>query len=186
MNIGIGITGSFCTHARILEEIQLLKDKGYNIIPIVTNSVLNTDTRFGKAKEFLKKLEEITQNKVVSNIIDAEPLGPSGKIEALLIAPCTGNTLSKLANAITDNAVLMTAKALMRNNKPIIIGLSSNDSLGLNLQNIAKLMNTKGIYFIPFGQDDCEKKPKSLIAKWNKTEETLLSAMQGKQLQPLL
>lgn len=186
MTIGIGITGSFCTHAKILEEIQLLVDKGYDVVPIITESVASTNTRFGLAKDFIKKLEETTKNKVVQNIVQAEPLGPSGKLDVLLIAPCTGNTLAKLANAITDNAVLMTAKSLMRNNKPIVIGLSTNDALGLNLQNIGKLITVKNVYFVPFGQDDYEKKPKSLIAKWLKIEETILHAMKGEQIQPII
>ena len=185
MNIGFGITGSFCTHDKTLQIVENLKNKGYNIIPIVTDSVYKTSTRFGTSKNFIENLEKITKNKVIHNIVSAEPLGPKNLIDALIIAPCTGNTLAKLACSLTNNAVTMTAKSLMRNNKPIIIGISTNDALGLNMQNLAKLINTKGIYFIPMHQDDPVKKPKSLIAVWDKTEEALLLALENKQLQPL-
>lgn len=185
MNIGFGITGSFCTHEQILKPLQNLVDKGHNVVPIITESVLKTNTRFGNAKEFLNKLEDITKNKVVSTIVDAEPLGPKKIIDMLVIAPCTGNTLSKLAHAITDSAVTMTAKALMRNNKQIIIALASNDALGFNLHNIATLLNSKNIYFVPFKQDDPINKPKSLIADFSKIEDTILLSVQNKQIQPL-
>ena len=186
MNIGFGITGSFCTHKKILEELEELVKKGYNIVPIVTTEVYKTTTRFGSASNFIKNIEKITNNKVINNIVAAEPLGPKKLIDVLVIAPCTGNTLSKLANAQTDNAVTMTAKSLMRNNKPVIIGISTNDALGLNMYNIAKLINTKGIFFIPMHQDDPINKPKSLIANWEKLEETLLNALKNTQIQPLL
>lgn len=185
-NIGFGITGSFCTHAKIIESVKALKEKGYNIYPIITNKVKTTDTRFGKAKDFALALESITGNKVIDSIVSAEPLGPKGVIDALIVAPCTGNTLSKLANAITDNAVTMTAKALMRNNKPLIIGISTNDALGLNAKNIAQLLNCKGVYFVPFMQDDYKNKPKSLVANFDLIEETLQEAEKGNQIQPLL
>jgi dipicolinate synthase subunit B len=186
MNIGFGITGSFCTHKQILEEIKSLIKKGHNIIPIITEVVSKTDTRFGSAKEFIKSLEMVTGNKVVDNIVKAEPLGPKGVIDLIVVAPCTGNTLAKLANAISDNAVTMTAKSLMRNNKPVVIGVSSNDALGQNMQNLAKLMSSKNFYFVPIFQDDPQNKPKSLIAKWSLIEDTILQAKEGKQIQPVL
>lgn len=185
MNIGFAITGSFCTHEQILKPLKTLVDKGNNVVPIVTDMVYNTNTRFGTAKEFLNKLENITKNKVVHTIVDAEPLGPKKIIDLLVVAPCTGNTLSKLAQAITDNAVTMTAKALMRNNKQIIIALASNDALGLNLKNIATLLNNKNVYFVPLKQDDPTNKPKSLIADFSKIEETILLSLKNKQIQPL-
>ena len=185
-NIGFAITGSFCTHEKILDCIKNLKAKGYNIHPIVTNKVKLTDTRFGKAKDFIINLETICENKVIDNITSAEPLGPKKIIDALVVAPCTGNTISKLANAITDNAVTMTAKALMRNNKPVIIGISTNDALGLNAKNIAQLFNCKGIYFIPFMQDDFINKPKSLVANFDLIEETLINAENNNQIQPMI
>jgi len=186
LNIGFGITGSFCTHALILNEIKKLVEKGYNIIPILTDNVLSTSTRFGTASDFVSEIENITNNKVVSTIVEAEPIGPKNLIDILVIAPTTGNTLGKLANAITDNAVTMVFKAHVRNNKPVVIGISSNDALGLNLKNIATLLNTKNIYFVPFTQDDPIKKPKSLIADYSKIEETIERALKGEQIQPLL
>lgn len=185
-NIGFAITGSFCTHDRILIEIERLKKKGYNIIPILSEIVQNTDTRFGEAKKFVSKLEEITENRCVRTIVEAEPIGPKNLIDILVVAPCTGNTLSKLANAITDDAVTMVAKAHIRNNKPVVLGVSTNDALGFNAKNIAVLLNAKNFFFVPFGQDDYEKKPKSLICDWNLIEETILFALENKQIQPIL
>lgn len=186
LNIGFGITGSFCTHEKILIEIENLVNKGHNVIPILTDKVLTTSTRFGSSEEFIKRVKKITQNKVVSNIVEAEPIGPKNLIDILVIAPTTGNTLGKLANAITDNAVTMVFKAHIRNNKPVVIGISTNDALGLNLKNIATLLNAKNIFFVPFGQDDPMKKPKSLIADYSKIEETIEFALRGEQVQPLL
>lgn len=185
MNIGLGITGSFCTHDKALTLAKELVEVGYNVFPIVTNIVVNTDTRFGKASDFLKKLKEITKNEVITSITQAEPLGPKGLIDAIVIAPCTGNTLSKLARAVTDNAVTMTAKSLMRNNKPVVVGVATNDGLGLSFENISKLINTKNFYIVPFFQDDPVNKPKSLMVKWEQIEKTLELAFQGKQIQPL-
>ena len=186
MNIGFGITASYCTHEQILKPLSQLVDKGYNVYPIVTENVLKYDTRFGKAEEFLKKIETITKNKVITNVVEAEPFGPKNLIDVLVIAPCTGNTLAKLSNAITDNAVTMTAKSLMRNNKPVVIGVATNDGLGLNMCNIAKLLNTQNFYFVPFKQDDPINKPKSVIADWSKIEQTMLQSLEQKQIQPLL
>ena len=184
-NIGFAITGSFCTHKKILEVIKKLSEN-YNIVPIVTNAVKTINTRFGDNKEFLQQLEEITKNKVVATLVDAEPLGPQNKIDVLVIAPCTGNTLAKLASGITDNAVLMTAKAHQRNNKPIVVGISTNDALGLNLKNIATLLNSKNFFFVPFFQDSPKLKPKSLVAKWELLEETIQKAIKNEQIEPLI
>lgn len=185
-NIGFAITGSFCTHQKILEIIKDLVDKGYNIIPIFSEKVSTTDTRFGTAKDFKDKIINLTNRHPIESIVDAEPLGPKEMIDVLVVAPCTGNTLAKLANAIIDNAVTMATKAHLRNNKPVVIGLSSNDALGLNLKNIATLIVTKNVYFVPFGQDNPEKKPKSLIADYNQIEKTMLEAIAEKQIQPIL
>lgn len=185
MNIGFGITGSFCMHENVLKVIERLVNNCHNVIPIVSNSVLTTDTRFGKAKDFLTKLKDITKNEIISTIVEAEPLGPKNIIDIMVVAPCSGNTLAKLANAITDTAVTMTTKAHVRNNKPVVIAVSTNDALGLSLKNIATLMNTKNYYFVPMKQDDPQNKPKSMIAVWDKVEETILQAMEHKQLQPI-
>ena len=148
-NIGFAITGSFCTHEKILPEIQNLVDKGYKVIPIFSLSVSNTDTRFGTAKDFEDKITKITGISPIKTMTDAEPVGPKNMIDVLVVAPCTGNTLSKLANAISDTPVTMVAKSLMRNNKPIVLGISTNDALGFNLENIAKLLSAKNVFFVP-------------------------------------
>lgn len=185
-NIGFAITGSFCTQDKILESIKKLIQKEYNIIPIVSDSVKNTSTRFGENKEFLQKLEKITKHKVVKTIVEAEPLGPQNKIDLLVIAPCTGNTIAKLALGLCDNAVLMTAKSHQRNNKPIVIGISTNDALGLNLKNIATLLNSKNFFFVPFSQDAPLVKPKSLVANWDKLLDTIEKAQNFEQIEPII
>ena len=154
IKVGFAITGSFCTHEKILKILKDLIEKGYDILPIFSYSVKNTDTRFGTAKDFYEKVVEITGKTPVDTIVGAEPIGPKNMIDILVVAPCTGNTLSKLANAITDTPPTMVAKAHLRNNKPLVVAVSSNDALGLNMKNLATLMSTKNIYFVPFGQDD--------------------------------
>lgn len=186
LNVGFAICGSFCTFDKIIEEMRKLVDNGYNLIPILTPNANTMNTRFGDAETFNKTIEEITGKKPITTIVEAEPIGPKNLIDILVVAPTTGNTLAKLANGITDNAVTMVFKAHIRNNKPVVIGISTNDALGLNLKNIATLMNLKGVYFVPFGQDDAIKKPKSLIADYSKIEETIKSAINGEQLQPIL
>ncbi len=186
MNIGIAITGSFCTYSKILDEIKKLVNEGNNVIPIVSKEVYSMDTRFGQAKEFIASLKEITKNDVIHTIVDAEPLGPKGLIDVLVVAPCTGNTLAKLANGLSDDAVTMSAKAHMRNYKPLVVSISSNDALGFNLQNIAKLMTAKGVYFVPFRQDAPQQKPKSMIGDLDLLGETIALAYQNKQIQPII
>lgn len=186
MNLGFAITGSFCTHEKILKEIENLISLGYNILPILSTNVATLDTRVGTAESFIKKIREITGNEPIKTIQDAEPIGPKGIIDVLVIAPCTGNTLAKLANAITDTPVTMITKAHLRNNKPVIIGISTNDGLSLNLKNIAQLMSAKNIFFIPFGQDEPIKKPNSLVADFSKIDATIKEASKGKQIQPIL
>ena len=185
-NIGLGICGSFCTHKKILEVLKSLIAMGYNVLPIITESVRSTNTRFGRAKDFIMEVEKITGHEVIDSLVKAEPVGPNNLIDVLVVAPCTGNTLSKLANAITDNALTMVAKSHLRNNKPIVIGISSNDALGQNAINLAKLLSAKNFYFVPFMQDDFEKKPKSLICNWDLIADTIEEASIGKQIQPLL
>lgn len=186
LTVGYALSGSHCTFEEVMPQIQRFIDAGANVIPIVTNTLLTTDTRFGTAEKWRSELIRITGNDIVSTIVQAEPLGPSKKIDVLTIAPCTGNTTSRLANAITDSAVLMAAKSQMRNGKPLVIAISTNDGLGLNAANIAKLLVTKNIYFVPFGQDDPINKPNSLVARMDLIMEACESALQGKQLQPIL
>lgn len=185
-NIGLAITGSFCTFEKTLKAIKTLTDKGYNVLPIFSFAVLNTDTRFFKAADFYNEVKELTKNEPVASLAAAEPVGPKNLIDILVIAPCTGNTMGKLANAITDTPVTMVAKAHMRNNKPTVIGISTNDALGLNMKNLGVLMTAKNVYFIPFGQDDPVGKPKSLISDLSLLEATMENAFEGRQLQPVL
>lgn len=184
--VGYALSGSHCTFAEVMPQIQRFVDAGAKVIPIVSQTLVTTDTRFGTAKEWQEKLLEITGNEIISTIVQAEPLGPSKQLDVLVIAPCTGNTTSKLANAQTDSAVLMAAKAQMRNRRPIVLAISTNDGLGLNAANIAKLLVAKNIYFVPFGQDDPTKKPNSLVARMDLIMEACEAALQGEQLQPIL
>ena len=184
--VGFALTGSHCTYDEVLPQIQRFVDAGAKVIPIASYTVMNTDTRFGQAADWQKKLKDITGNEIISTIIDAEPLGPSKLLDVLVIAPCTGNTTSKLANAMTDSPVLMAAKAQMRNQRPLVLAISTNDGLGLNLANIAKLLFAKHIYFVPFGQDHPFAKPNSLVSRMDLIMETCEAALEGKQLQPVL
>ena len=175
-NIGYGITGSFCTFAKTRKEIQRLTEMGAHVIPIFSYQTQNCDTRFGTAKEFMEEVGDITGNPGIRTLQEAEPIGPKGYLDVMVIAPCTGNSAAKLANAITDTPVLMAAKAHMRNGKPLVIAISTNDAL----------MNTKHIYFVPFAQDNYEKKPNSMVAKMELLPETIVAALEGKQLQPVV
>lgn len=186
MKIGFAITSSYCTIDRIIREIVALVEMGYDVVPIASPGVISCDTRFGKGKNFEEILERITGKKVVSTIVDAERFGPSEKLDLLVIAPATGNFIAKLAHGITDTPVTMATKATLRNGSPIVIGVSTNDGLGLNGENIMKLLNTKNIYFVPFGQDNYTSKPNSLIAHYDMLVPTILEALDGKQIQPVL
>lgn len=186
MKIGFAITSSYCTVEKIMAQILELVEAGYEIIPIASPGVVSCDTRFGKGKEFKEVLEKITGKKVVDSIIEAERFGPSEKLDLLVIAPATGNFIAKLAHGITDTPVTMATKATLRNQSPIVIGISTNDGLGLNGENIMKLLNTKNIYFIPFGQDNYETKPNSLISHFDMLLPTIEEALNNNQIQPVL
>lgn len=185
-NIGFAITGSFCTHEKILDEIQNLINNGYNVYPIVSDNTKNLNTRFGDAKTFLEKLKNITGNTPFDSIVSVEPTGPKNLFDIIVVAPCTGNTLAKIANGINDTPITMAVKAHIRNNKPVVIGVSTNDALGLNFKNIATLLNSKNFFFVPFGQDDFNNKPKSLVADWSLLEKTMLGAWNNFQIEPIL
>lgn len=185
-NIGFAICGSFCTFSMVIPQIEILQKKGYNIIPIMSGISYCTDTRFGNAAEHIKHIEDITGNKVIHTIKEAEPIGPKHLLDAIIVAPCTGNTLGKLANGITDSCVTMAVKAHLRNGGPIIIAISTNDGLSASGKNIGVLQNMKNYYFVPYGQDDPIKKPTSLVAHMELIPDTLELALQGKQIQPLL
>lgn len=183
--IGYAFCGSFCTHQKSLQELKNLKEKGYDILPIMSDNVYNIDTRFGKASELIQEVEKITGNKVIRTIVDAEPLGPKIKLEALIISPCTGNTLAKIARGITDTSVTMAAKAHLRSDRPTVLALCSNDALSANLQNISILLERKNVFFVPMKQDDPSGKPHSLVCEFSLLNETFEGALERKQLQPL-
>lgn len=185
-NIGYGITGSFCTFSKARKEVVRLKEMGANVIPIFSFQTLSCDTRFGSAKEFVDGICDITGNEGIKTISQAEPIGPNNFLDIMVIAPCTGNSAAKLCNGIIDTPVLMAAKAHMRNGKPLVIAISTNDALGINFKTIGMLMNMKNIYFVPFGQDNYKGKPNSLVAKMELLPETIEMAMKGKQIQPVL
>ncbi|MGD6803073.1 dipicolinate synthase subunit B [Rossellomorea vietnamensis] len=184
--IGFGLTGSHCTYDAVFPEIERLVNEGAEVIPVVTSTVKNTVTRFGDGEDWIQRIEEVTGNKVVDTIVKAEPLGPKLPLDCMVIAPLTGNSMSKFANAMTDSPVLMAAKATLRNHRPVVVGISTNDALGLNGVNLMRLISAKDIYFIPFGQDDPEKKPKSMVARMSRLVETVEAALEGKQLQPVV
>lgn len=184
--IGLALCGSFCTFEKVLQMAEQLKKHYPSIIPIMSEVSRNTDNRFGTAEDFTTRLEAICGHKVLSTLTAVEPIGPKGLLDALVIAPCTGNTLAKLANGIADSAVTLAAKAHLRNNAPIVVAVSTNDGLGANAVNLGKLLARKHFYFVPFGQDDAQEKPCSLVADFSRLGDTLELALQGKQIQPIL
>ncbi len=183
--LGLALCGSYCTYEKLFGAAECLKED-FDLIPIMSETAAATSSRFGTAEENLEKLRKLTGKEPVCTIADAEPLGPAKPMAALLIAPCTGNTLAKLAHGITDSAVLMAAKTHLRNGKPVIIALSTNDGLSGSAENIARLLNKKNIYFVPFGQDAPDKKPYSLQADFSRLKESVEAALDGKQIQPIL
>ena len=186
INIGVAITGSFCTFDKIFLELENLTKEGCNVYTIFSYASQNIDCRFGKSDEFIAKAEEITHTKPILTLEAAEPLGPQNKLDILLIAPCTGNSLAKLVNGITDTPTLMAAKGHLRNNKPLVISLSTNDALTTNFKNIGAMLNAKNVYFVPFGQDNFIGKPNSMVAHTNLIIPTLEVALEGKQIQPVI
>lgn len=186
IKLGYAICGSFCTFSETIKQIENLSNDNYDITPILSENAAKTDTRFYKATDFITVVEEICNKKAIKTIVDAEPIGPRKLFDILLIAPCTGNTLSKLANGITDSSVTMASKAHLRNNRPLVIGVSSNDALSATCKNIGVLLNRKNVYMVPFGQDDFEAKPCSLVCDFNKIPDTLKKALNREQIQPLL
>ena len=185
-NIGFAMCGSFCTFKKAFEALKSLKDTNANIIPIMSAVSAFTNTRFGEASDFREKAEKITGNNIIITVHDAEPIGPKRLLDLLVILPCTGNTLAKAAMGIADTSVTMAMKAHLRNERPVLIGISTNDGLGSAAKKIGTLMNRKNIYFIPFAQDDYIKKPNSLVADFDKLVPAAEAAMEGKQLQPVI
>lgn len=184
--IGIALTGSFCTFEKMFTELQKLADAGADVYPIMSDASQTIESRFGKPDTYIMKIKEITGKEPITSIPAAEPIGPKAYLDVLAILPCTGNTAAKLANGITDTPVLMAAKAHMRNSKPLVISISTNDGLGMNLKNIGLLCNSKNIYFVPFGQDNYRTKPNSLVAHADLLIPTIEMALEHRQYQPIL
>lgn len=185
IRLGFAMCGSFCTFKLVLEELERLA-KDYDITPIMSQGAAFTDTRFGKAEDFRRRVAEICGREPITTIADAEPIGPRALLDVLVIEPCTGNTLGKLANGITDTPVTMAAKAHLRNGRPLVLAVSTNDALGASARNIGTLMNAKNIFFVPMRQDSPRGKPASLVADFSETAAAIKSALEGRQTQPLL
>lgn len=185
-NVGFAFTGSFCTYANAFPQLERLVEEGANVQTIFSTAAATINSRFGKAEDFKKRAEEITGKRPILTIEAAEPIGPKSLLDILVILPCTGNTAAKLANGITDTAVLMAAKGHLRNGKPLVLAIATNDALGMNMKNIGLLLNTKNVYFVPFGQDDPIKKPNSMIAYTDLLIPTVEKALEGVQYQPII
>ena len=185
--VGFALCGSFCTFKKVIPQMKKLVDEGYKVIPIMSHTAYNTDTRFGKAKDFNDEIEKICKEEIIHTITGAEPIGPKELLDVLVIAPCTGNTLGKLANGISDTSVTLATKAHLRNQRPVIIAVSTNDALGASAKNIGLLMNSKNIYFVPMEQDDDINKPNSIVADFKYIPDTVREVLATKsQPQPIL
>ena len=186
MKIGFVMTGSFCTFVKALRTMENLVSLGHSVTPILSEHAGGMDTRFGTADDLRERLRNITGSEIIDSIAGAEPIGPKRMFDVLIVVPCTGNTLAKLAHGITDGAVTMAAKGHLRNGKPVVLAIATNDGLSASAPNIAVLLNRKNYYFVPFGQDNAEAKPTSLIADFRKIIPTAEAALEGRQIQPIL
>lgn len=186
INVGFAMCGSFCTFSKAVPQIELLVNKGVNVYPIMSEIAYNTDTRFGTAQSFIDKIKALTNKEIINSVYLAEPIGPKKMLDIIVVAPCTGNTLAKIAHGITDTSVTMAVKAHLRNQRPVLLAVSTNDALGNAAKNIGNLMNFKNIYFVPMGQDDYVNKPSSIVADFNSIYPALMSALDGKQYQPMI
>ncbi|MDF2943509.1 MAG: dpaB [Herbinix sp.] len=185
-NVGVALTGSYCTFDAVFLQIERLVQENANVYTIFSDRAQVTDSRFGKAEDFLQKAKAITGKAPITTIVEAEKLGPNNLLDIVIITPCTGNTLAKMANAIIDSPVLMAAKGQLRNQKPVVIAISTNDALSNNLKNIGMLINAKNVYFVPFGQDNYKGKPNSMVAHFDLILPTLEEALEGRQIQPIV
>ncbi|HCC35093.1 MAG TPA: dipicolinate synthase subunit B [Ruminococcaceae bacterium] len=186
LTAGFALCGSHCTFSGAIPQMKALKAQGFSLIPIMSNAAYKTDTRFGKADDIKSQVEKICGREVIASIEDAEPIGPEKLLDIMIIAPCTGNTLAKLANGITDTSVTMAAKAHLRNQRPLLIAIATNDALSGSAKNIGQLLGTKNIFFVPFRQDDPMKKPRSAVAVFEQLPQAVFEALHGRQLQPIL
>lgn len=183
MNIGYCLTGSFCTFARTIEVVEELVKNGHNVVPVMSENAYSVDTRFGKAVDFQNRLIQITGNSIIHTIEQAEPIGPRKMFDVLAVVPCTGNTLAKLATGVTDTSVTMAAKSHLRNGRPVVIGISTNDALGAAAKNIGALLNYKNYFFVPFGMDNCKGKPKSMVCDFTKAAKAIELASKGEEIE---
>lgn len=184
--IGFALTGSYCTFAKVIPQIETLLSQGYRVIPIVSEHTAGCDTRFGTAQKWKDELQQLTGETLLESLPQAEPIGPKRLLDLLVVAPCTGNTIAKMANGIADTAVTLAVKSHLRNNRPVVIAVSTNDGLGANAKNIGILLARKHIYLVPFGQDDYAEKENSLVADFSLIPDTVAAALNRKQLQPIL
>ena len=184
--IGFALTGSFCTFAAVFPQMQLLAEKGYKVIPIMSENAYTISTRFGQAQDWVKRAEDITGETVIHTIAQAEPIGPKKLLDLLILAPCTGNTLAKLAWGVTDTPVTMAVKAHLRNGRPVLLGVSTNDALAFSAASIGTLMARRGVFFVPFEQDDARSKPCSCVADFTRILPAAEAALEGRQLQPMI
>ena len=186
LRVGFAFCGSFCTMSKALAALEQTAARFGPVTPIVSETVESTDTRFGAAHDFMREMERICSRRVVSTVAGAEPIGPKGLLDVLAICPCTGNTLAKLAHGVTDTAVTMAAKAHLRNGRPLVLALATNDGLSGSAPNLGMMLNRRHVFFVPFGQDDCRGKPASLVADFSLVPDAILAAVKGDQIQPLL
>ena len=186
LRVGYAFCGSFCTFGKAMGALEKVAGLYPHVQPIVSEVSAATDTRFGNAHDFMREMERICGRRVLSTIAAVEPIGPKGLLDVLVIAPCTGNTLAKMALGVTDSSVTMAAKAQLRNGRPVVVAVSTNDGLSASLRNIGELLCRKNLYFVPFAQDDPERKPNSLVADFELIPATIEAALRGEQLQPVL
>ena len=186
LRVGFAFCGSFCTMSKALDALEQTAARFGPVTPSVSEAVASTDTRFGAAHDFMREMERICGRRVISTIVEAEPIGPKELLDVLVVCPCTGNTLAKLAHGVTDSPVTMAAKAHLRNGRPLVLALATNDGLGASAPNLGTMLGRKHVYFVPFGQDDCAGKPASLVADFSLVPETAEAALRGEQIQPLL
>lgn len=185
LRAGVALCGSYCTYEKVMKTIESLTNE-YDVTPIMSENSAKTDSRFGRAEDFRARLEKLAGKKIIDSIAAAEPIGPKALLDVLIVIPCTGNTIAKLANGITDSAVTMAVKAHLRNCRPVVLAVSTNDGLAGNAKNIGELLNRKNIFFVPFYQDDPQKKPCSLVADFDLLSDTVQEALKGRQIQPVL
>lgn len=186
VRVGFAFCGSFCTYDQVMPALERAKARYGDVTPIISEKSAETDSRFGPAHEFIREMERICDKRVIDTIPKAEPIGPKKLLDVLVIAPCTGSTLSRLANGMSDTSVTMAAKAMWRNGRPVVVAVSTNDGLAGSAKNIAALLDKKHVFFVPYRQDDPVGKPTSLVADFTKINDTVDAALQGRQLQPLL